>query len=95
MSHTPGPWETDRNNVHGGQIATLHGCKDNDWVEVWSERWPDEIAQEANARLISAAPELLYALKSLMVSESRARIMPIGPEWDIARAAIAKAEGTK
>ena len=61
--HTPGPWETDRNNVHTGQIATIHHCLNNDWVEVWSPNWPmDEAEQEANARLIAAAPELLEAL---------------------------------
>lgn len=61
--HTRGPWETDRNNVHTGQIATIHHCLNNDWVEVWSENWPiDEAEQEANARLIAAAPDLLEAL---------------------------------
>lgn len=61
--HTPDPWETDRNNVHTGQIATIHHCLNNDWVEVWSPNWPaDEAEQEANARLIAAAPELLGAL---------------------------------
>lgn len=62
---TPGPWETDRNNVHSGQIATIHHCVGNDWVEIWSTDWPDtEEKQEANAMLISAAPELLEALIS-------------------------------
>lgn len=57
--HTPGPWETDRNNVHTGQIATIHHCLNNDWVEVWSPNWPaDEAEQEANARLIAASPDL-------------------------------------
>ena len=60
---TPGPWETDRNNIHAGQIATIHGCKGNDWVEVWSPNWPySESVQEANANLIAAAPELLECL---------------------------------
>lgn len=36
--------------------------------------------------------ELLAALKGLMDLESRGRIMPIGAEWDKARAAITKAE---
>lgn len=63
---TPGPWETDRNNVHTGQIATIHCCIGNDWVEIWSPNWPDtEEKQEANARLIAAAPELLEALRQL------------------------------
>ncbi|UNE46497.1 hypothetical protein IHE77_13905 [Serratia ureilytica] len=62
---TPGPWEVARNNVHSGRIATIHHCIGNDWVEVWSPDWPDtEEKQEANARLISAAPELLEALQA-------------------------------
>lgn len=36
--------------------------------------------------------ELLAALQELMQIESRGRIMPIGKEWDNARAAIAKCE---
>ncbi|MGQ6015120.1 hypothetical protein ACUNG1_14080 [Serratia sp. IR-2025] len=64
---TPGPWKVDRNNVHSGQIATIHHCIGNDWVEIWSPDWPDtEEKQEANARLISAAPELLEALQTAM-----------------------------
>lgn len=62
---TPGPWEADRNNVHSGRIATIHHCIGNDWVEIWSPNWPDtEEKQEANAKLISAAPDLLEALIS-------------------------------
>jgi len=64
--HTPGPWLTDRNNVHTGQIATIHHCLNNNWVEVWTDKWAEtglgEAEQEANARLIAAAPELLDAL---------------------------------
>lgn len=64
---TPGPWEVDRNNVHSGRIATIHHCIGNDWVEIWSPDWPDtEEKQEANSRLISAAPELLEALLSMV-----------------------------
>lgn len=64
---TPGPWEVDRNNVHSGRIATIHHCIGNDWVEIWSPEWPDtEEKQEANARLMSAAPELLDALQEMV-----------------------------
>jgi hypothetical protein len=65
--HTPGPWHTDRNNVHAGQIATVHHCLNNDWVEIWTDTWCfedtllDEARQEANARLIASAPDLLAA----------------------------------
>ena len=66
---TPGPWETDRNSTHTGQIATIHHCLNNDWVEVWSTDWPDsEARQEANAHLIAAAPlmHLSLANRSLL-----------------------------
>lgn len=64
--HTPGPWETDRNNVHAGQIAVVHHCLGNDWVEIWSPTWPEVgETQEANARLIAAAPDLLEAAKDV------------------------------
>ncbi|MBG5894749.1 hypothetical protein [Providencia rettgeri] len=38
---TPAPWLTDRNNCHSGHIATVHGCENNDWVEIWSTDWPE------------------------------------------------------
>lgn len=61
-----GPWNIDRNNVHSGQIATVHHCIGNDWVEIWSPDWPDtEEKQEANAKLILSAPELLESLQEL------------------------------
>ena len=90
--HTPGPWLTDRNNVHTGQIATIHHCLNNNWVEVWTDKWAEtglgEAEQEANARLIAAAPELLEALQALL-AESVYESMATAT----ARAAIAKATG--
>ena len=85
---TPGPWHMDRNNVHTGQIATIHHCIGNDWVEIWSPDWPDtEEKQEANAKLIAAAPELLEALQDL---DARACIYV---NTSKAKAAITKALG--
>lgn len=98
MGPTPGPWETDRNNVHTGRIATIHHCLNNDWVEVWSESWPiDEAEQEANARLIAAAPDLLEALVGFTAAvEDDGEPVP-GTRWHAgyvaARAAIARATG--
>lgn len=104
--HTPGPWLTDRNNVHTGQIAIIHHCLNNDWVEVWTDKWAQtglgEEEQEANARLIAAAPDLLEALKTAMQQlETDAIFMSLsGANGDhqakaalIARAAIAKTTG--
>lgn len=65
--HTAGPWRIDRNNCHAGQIAVIHHCLNNDYVEIWSTNWPDkEETQEANAALIASAPELLEALDYLL-----------------------------
>ena len=89
--HTPGPWLTDRRNVHTGQIATIHHCLNNDWVEIWTDKWLEtglgESEQEANARLIAAAPELLEFVMEWLDRQ--------GPDNNYmtskARAAIAKA----
>lgn len=90
---TPGPWEVDRNNVHTGQIATIHHCIGNDWVEIWSPNWPDsEETQEANANLIAAAPDLLEALQNMVTAyEYEASID--NPALLAARSAISKALG--
>jgi len=92
--HTPGPWLTDRNNVHTGQIATVMHCK-NGWVEIWTDKWAEtgleEDEQEANARLIAAAPELLEALQDLC-----RRLGPsyfLEQNWAAPLSAIAKATG--
>ncbi|ELR5271182.1 hypothetical protein EX227_12565 [Providencia rettgeri] len=95
---TPAPWLTDRNNCHSGHIATVHGCENNDWVEIWSTDWPEsESVQEANAHLIAAAPELLEALQRLLkyhddfygIEQDEDSDHPLS----VAKAAIAKALG--
>lgn len=102
--YTPAPWFTDRNNVHTGQIATIHHCRGNDWIEIWTNTWClaetllDEERQEANARLISAAPDLLEALQGLLPAaiDGHEQYGGDGEEYEDvrkARAAIAKALG--
>ena len=96
--HTPGPWLTDRNNAHTGQIATVYHCIGNDWIEIWTDKWAEtglgEGEQEANARLIAAAPELLDALIELADCGAEAWGED-RPCVRIARDAIAKATGGK
>ena len=100
-NHTPGPWlaiDTRDNDIDGWQGAfgilaekQPIGVHCNDICTVWTRAGKERT--NANAALIAAAPDLLAALESLMDIESRGRIMPIGKEWDSARAAIAKATG--
>lgn len=82
MKHTPGPWQQ-------GEGTTL-------WVVLANDRTPichlllGTEAAEANARLIAAAPDMLEALE-VMVHSFMYKDAP--EAFNIARAAIAKAEG--
>jgi hypothetical protein len=95
MTHTPGPWlrESEINSEGSDWILVT-----KDYAEIVDLRLDDglvvsEQEQEANARLISAAPELLNALRG------------VAERWDkddeaddpvlgaVIRSAIAKAEG--
>lgn len=99
--HTPGPW------IVGGKYTVRTPFTSSDWIcRTRDERHGhDDNEDEANARLISAAPELLEALKELL--DKRCTSMdivgydpqtghPLNAEGMAAlnaRAAIAKAEG--
>jgi hypothetical protein len=85
-NHTKGPWKL-RTAANGDCGISAEGT--GVFVEAFAEiRHSGENAREealANARLISAAPDLLAALKHSIIEPS---------EWvEEARAAIAKAEG--
>jgi hypothetical protein len=87
MSYTPGPW------TWGEGYNGLYGSgRDNEVLTFaayegmylsYSNKYT-----HGNARLISAAPDLLEALKRVCSHGYRT-----SPDWDNARAAIAKAEG--
>ncbi len=103
--HTPGPWEHDMQFIVCPDSSGLH--HDLYVAEIVQEdeegRCVDEDQQDANARLIAAAPELLEALLECvtddgahcMTDESRNSASIARRRLDeitrIARAAIAKA----
>ncbi len=88
MKHTPGPWhfgEGDRRIPAGvGSYTKAPLCR-----MVGSDA--DDIA---NARLISAAPDLYAALVAVMGGQIGGNVDTDAERFRLARAAIAKAEGT-
>lgn len=102
-SHTPGPWDVSRHATpeshpqfgvyFSGRCASP---RSHDLAIVRGDN------AEADARLISAAPELLEALENLLAHEGEIEVSSIGVELDSealvaarrkAKAAIAKATG--
>ena len=66
MEHTPGPWKAAESSTMGAAI--VGNLEDERVIAeiVWNYEevgWTDE--DEANARLIAAAPELLEALRQI------------------------------
>jgi hypothetical protein len=83
-AHTPGPWDvadTDDSLITKGRTKIAMT------FEVEGDVWG-----AANARLIAAAPELLFALKNLLAVKNGEGGTAFDSD-EIARAAIAKAEG--
>ena len=86
MIHTPGPWKYRKVGYLFAGTSTT-----GDTFEISgedSQQWVAHSLLEANARLITAAPDLLSALKSVVVLSDRKH-----KAWDAAKSAIAKAEG--
>lgn len=90
--HTPGPWAVcdDYINVHAPE-TDIAITDTNSWCA------PDHDIQEANAKLIAAAPELLAALERLLGCMSLRKGHPRFDEqhaaWMQAEAILAKAKG--
>lgn len=87
---TPGPWAV---NPVSAQVDAMPSL-----LPVCQLLWPtdqrSEAETEANARLISAAPELLEALRRVLSSQTIKNPDPDSdPDVIFARAAIAKATG--
>lgn len=93
-NHTPGPWEYhayfsecyeqgEELNIYAGDVKIISGC---------GCCGSPTIRNEADARLIATAPELLEACKKLITGwQSDTDTLQVA--IDAARAAIAKAEG--
>jgi hypothetical protein len=102
--HTPGPWKAQMREGYVGQWEVVSTCETEWWI---ADAAPYN--EQANARLIAAAPELLEALVWMVENdETYEGDEPIrehnGRTWNEmnaywieglnrARAAIAKAEG--
>jgi hypothetical protein len=105
MNHTPGPWELQRDELHYGTLSSIVGGESRKchidralMVEVGGFACLTE--QEANARLIAAAPDLLDALdvlKEILLQWHEDLPDHVGDKEPVALAkaskAIAKARG--
>ena len=93
--HTSGPWTIECGKNYSNEIVGKSKTG-KDWVLARTTAAKVGRDQDdANARLIAAAPDLLEALKEAqdyIASEERAYEM-VNPVAVMARAAIAKAEG--
>lgn len=96
--HTPGPWVARRNS------AFWEFAQQGKWVTIGdvcstNPSNPDDGLQEANARLIAAAPDMLDALEMALASGLIRASDPVNdpgtlcPVHDAISAAIAKARG--
>ncbi len=101
LKHTPGPWTrlTDDPSDES-RFATTSIIGSNDKYVLSQIDTRNSAEGNANLRLIAAAPELLEALKLLLVKQSFIEkncdplaLKRIGSAMPQIRAAIAKAEG--
>lgn len=102
--HTPGPWMIGYGEAVGiGEIYGVGIDTEPDWTPVCMLSLSEKVNEvdEANARLIAAAPDLLAALKDILCFVEIAAMGRDQIYWDViddcegakARAAIAKATG--
>lgn len=101
-THTPGPWQQRTLIVQDQNGEVIAHCTR------WEHGTPMPYVAEANARLIAAAPDLLAALKDVEFTAMRLGLTrgdADDQQWadallahfdalKVARAAIAKAEGS-
>ena len=101
--HTPGPWEATPNGGDDPDPTIRYISTPDNLIAVsekiwWAGDWDIE-QQEANARLIAAAPDLLEVVETglgLRDYEKEHPRVVNWPKWEAeARAAIAKAKGER
>ena len=94
MTHTQGPWTIQYStNDYEGNLIYANRVVAATITEEASEATPED---EANARLLATAPELLAALRALVISIENVDFSPLDGvydqiPWAQAEAAIAKA----
>lgn len=96
MNHTPGPWQITKDTTRGEFVTYTKVRDGHDGVIAVMH-----INEDANARLIAAAPELLAALEAITKAYVELVESDYAPRWNAendsevisARAAIAKAKG--
>lgn len=110
-THTPGPWEVRHSGYANTPFVIFSGDKKPNFrskfplsgvhaiAEIFHDEGPDHEQQEADARLIAAAPEMLELLKELVsqlentctsdIESGDACVVSVGP----AKRIIAKATG--
>ena len=94
MTHTQGPWTIQYStNDYEGNLIYANRVVAATITEEASEATPED---EANARLLATAPELLAALRALVISIENVDFSPLDGvydqiPWAQAEVAIAKA----
>jgi hypothetical protein len=89
-NYTPGPWALDRDEPEAWNIHVVQANDRDMRICFMTSDGPSE----ANARLITAAPDLLQALDDLLCVIATDELIPESVSYmRHARAAIAKATG--
>ena len=96
--HTPGPWMLTEGDRFDKEMVITTQYRLDESIGCICEMdvyftGQIGIEQEANARLIAAAPELLEALQNMLGLTEASDYMALGEIEQQARAAIAKATG--
>ena len=103
--HTPGPWAYTKSVNFGHESFNIHQADGAGYTPYMSDVGTTELGedmeiQEANARLIAAAPQMLEALDELVDLKDRRHMLAIERyqqarerAWEKCRAAIRAAKG--